>query len=74
MKKSNEVHCPLAVVKSGVLRFWRRIDMGNYVSHLITCSRNKITIENTLEEYTHGIRKIQEIVAEELGKEKKKSN
>ena len=26
--------------------------------------------ENTLEEYTHGIRKIQEIVAEELGKEK----
>ncbi len=27
-------------------------------------------MKNTLEEYTHGIRKIQEIVAEELGKEK----
>ncbi len=54
------------VVFSGFMR----IDMGNYVSHLITCSRNKITIENTLEEYTHGIRKIQEI-AEELGKKRR---
>ena len=39
--------------------------MGNYVSHLITCSRNKITID------IHMVfEKIQEIVAEELGKEK----